>query len=162
MSIKTIIMKTTNQFLILFAIVLLSFSFNSCKNDNKKSKDITITLHVDTENVKQNNTSTTCNFGQPANISNEEYLVKANVGDNITWVGSAIPPSEGNVIITKIVHQGGPNVFDRNEISGNGKLVIGKLKNKTKKDSLYKYKIFFKVNGKEQQYHIDPKLEVEK
>ena len=151
-------MKTTKQILNLIAIVLLSFSFNSCTNDYK---DITITLHVDTDNVKQSNTSTTCNFGQPAGISNEEYLVKANVGDNITWVGAAIPPSEGEVNITMIKHIKGSKVFAKDELKGKKK-VNGKLKNVTKKDSLYKYKIFFTVNGKGQKYHIDPKLEVGK
>ncbi len=152
-------MKTTKQILNLMLIVVFAFSINSCNCEKLDTK--TITLYVDTDNVKQSNTSTTCNFGQPANISNEEYLVEANVGDNITWVGAAIPPSEGEVIITKIVHQGGPNVFNRSELNGRGKTVSGKLKNAAKKTP-YKYKIFFKVNGKEQQYHIDPKLRVRK
>ncbi len=157
MSLKTIIMKTTNKFLILIAILLFSFSFNSCADDKK---DITITLYVDTDNVKQSNTSTTCNFGQPDSISNKEYLVKAKVGDNITWVGAAIPPSEGEVNITMIKHIKGSKVFDKDELKGKEK-VSGKLKYSTKKDSLFKYKIFFTVNDENKQYHIDPKLQVQ-
>jgi len=152
-------MKTTNRFLVLIAIVLVSFSFNSCNCNKSDSKDITITLYVDTDNVKQNNTSTTCNFGQKDGTSNEDYLVEANVGDNITWEGVAISPSEGEVNITMIKHIKGPNVFDKGELTGKRK-VNGKLKNNTKKGSDYKYKIFFTVNGENKQYHIDPKLQV--
>jgi len=143
--------------------VLLSFSITSCNScDNKKTKNRTITLHVNTADITHNNISTTCNFGkaQKAGISNEEFTITADVGDIITWEGVAIQPSEGEITITRIIYAGGTKIFVNDELPGKNKVVVGTVKHSTKGKPDFKYKIFFTVNNSNPPYKIDPKIQV--
>jgi len=164
-------MKTTNRLLILMAIVLLVFIVTSC-NQCQSAKEHTITLNVNTAQIVKPNINDYCDFGQDSNISNEDYTIKAKVGDIITWKG--LTSTEGDVVnIVSINHIGGKNIFGKTNLKGNGEdpeLVVGKVLNSTydkgnKKHDLYKYTIKFTVinNGVQRNgtFHIDPKIQVD-
>ncbi len=153
-------MKTANRFLVLIAVVLLSST--SCKD----SKEHIVTLNVDTSLIEKSNINDYCDFGQNKDsISNEDYTIIVNVGDKITWQGISTSSEYDTVKIKKIKHVKGEgrNVFDKDSLSGNEK-VIGRVLHYTKKDKPYKYKIFFTVynNGVRRNgtFHIDPKIQV--
>jgi len=110
-------MKTTKQFSIMMAIVLLSFSINSCKEiekkdaveeesnkkeliESEKTTSITITLHVKTDSITQKTVdSTTCSFTysvipedstynfEQRGLSLKNYTTLVKLEDEITWEG---------------------------------------------------------------------------
>ncbi len=61
------------------AVVLLSFSINSCTPTYR-----TITLHVDTDSINQENINSTANFGQKG-LSNKEFTTFVELGNKIEW-----------------------------------------------------------------------------
>ena len=159
-------MKTTNRLLILITIVLFSLSITSCKckKDDISKKERTITLYVDTENIKKPNSNNYCNFGQTDGSSNEDYTIKVKVGDEITWEGvSTSDPKNDKVNIVLIKYKKGTKVFKKDSINGKKK-VTGKVLYDTENKADYKYEIKFTVirNGKEKKFKIDPKLMVSK
>ena len=127
----------------------------------------TVTLYVNTAQIDNQNVNASCNFGQDASISNEEFTIDVNVGDVITWQGvSANAPSTDVVNIVSINHEGGKNVFGENIIKSNGQApetVTATALYKTE-GSKYKYKISFTVsngvNKRNAMFHIDPKIDV--
>jgi autotransporter translocation and assembly factor TamB len=136
----------------------------------KKSppESVVVTLYVNTAQIDNRNVNASCNFGQAQGISNEEFTIDVNVGDNITWQGvSANAPSTDIVNIVSINHEGGKNVFGENILKGNDQnpqKVTGTALYKTDEGKKYKYKISFTVmNGTKKRngmFHIDPKIEV--
>jgi len=155
-------MKTTKQFSIMMAVVLLSFSINSCKQTKPICSYHTITLHVDTGSIDQQNIDATCNFEQEAGTSNEEYTVKVRLGDTIIWEGVSSSSEEDVVKIKKIKYVKGPKILNKSELIGETS-VVGKVK-KGKKDDVMEYLIEFTVfnNGIKRNgiFKIDPKLQV--
>jgi len=162
-------MKTTKQFSMIMAVVLLSFIINSCKEPIPPSDNgvmlinNTITLIVETGKIEKGNLDTTCNFGQVAGVSNEDFTTLVHLDDDITWVGepSMDSPDADLVEIKLVKHEGGKRILNKKILRGNTK-VVGKVKN-GKKDDVEKYLIEFTVynNGiKRGKYKIDPKLQV--
>ncbi|MEN8186944.1 MAG: hypothetical protein ABFR05_07425 [Bacteroidota bacterium] len=159
-------MKTANQ--ILIAIVLLSFSITSCNGQVREpikhliTKDgHIITLNVNTQEINNKNIEETCNFGQHDSIKNEDFTIIAKVGDNIIWEGNSLSSNEDIVNIKKIKIKRGTIIFDKDSLEDNRR-VSGKVRYDTKDRPIYEYKLFFTVTheGKEKQYHIDPKIQV--
>ncbi len=130
----------------------------------QEPQTVVITLNVSTGQIDKQNLPTTCNFGQPQNISNEDFTVEVNVGDVITWQGvSSTAPSTDIVEITKIKYVKGKNIFDKEDlVPGQNKKISGKALTKTTAEDIYKYDISFTVtsNGKKRNgtFHIDPKI----
>ena len=165
-------MQTTQRFekfkfsAVLF--VLFFPAFVSPLLGQTTAKNVIVTLYVNTAQITNNNNKPThCNFGQPANISNEDFTTTLNVGDSITWVGvSSNAPDKDIVNITSINYRGGTNVFQKNVLPGNGKSpeqVLGKVVVPSA-ESNCKYSVSFTVfnNGVRRNgtFMIDPKLEV--
>ena len=166
-------MKTTNRFLIIVAIVSLSFISFSCKNKIKPIGHVvngnkhTITLNVNTKIVTKRNLCKTSSFGQVDSISNEDYTVIVNPGDSITWKGFSTWSTDDIVNITKIKYKKGSHIFKKDDLTGNGRVkekVKGKVLDSVKEGSEYEYKIFFTVihNGKKRNgtFSIDPKIQI--
>jgi len=162
-------MKTTKQFSILMAIVLLSFSIISCKeelippsDDGVMLRNNTITLYVDTGSVNKDNLDSTCNFGQKKEVSNEDFTTLVQLDDEITWVGkSSSSPETDLVEINLVKYDGGKKILNKRKLRGDTK-VVGKVENGNK-DDVEKYKIKFTVfnNGiRRGKYKIDPKLQI--
>lgn len=132
--------------------------------------DVTITLHVNTAQIaKPNDVDDNCNFGQAANITNEDYTVSLNVGQTVEWVGvSSNAPTTDSVQITLIQDDSPGNIFgsgNKNPPGNaqNGFKPSGTVQNGTNGDS-ETYTIFFNVyNGTTKRngtFKIDPKLQV--
>ena len=127
-----------------------------------------ITLNVDTAKIKSSNVDGCCNFGQSAGVSNKDFTIQAKVGDTITWKGHSTSSPTDIVNITAIKHEGGENIFAKNELPGVGSVneqVIGSVIKKTPEGKDYKYQISFTVfnNGVKRPgspFHIDPKIQV--
>lgn len=155
--------------LIMLAGSLPASAISMIVRREEQASNITVTLYVDTRAVTNQNTQQTCNFGQDAEISNEEYTIQAAVGDTITWEGRSSVNENDVVNIKSINHEGGKNVFNKNVLIGDGgspEKVVGKVvgaTGSTPRDR-YKYKLSFKVTTDGQNrngtFHIDPKIEV--
>ncbi len=145
---------------------LLLFSFSTITQPGQPVQaNVTITLHVDTGNIDNKNTATTCDFGQDEGISNEDFTVAVNVGDIITWEGvSSSSPSTDVVEITKIKYVKGKNIFGKDLGPGNNRKITGKALSSTATEGDYKYDISFTVtnNGAKRNgtFHIDPVIQV--
>jgi len=161
--IKQPTMKSTNHFLILIAIVLLSFS-----NSSYGQEDRVITLNVNTAQITNQNEYQVSYFaGQEENTDTRNFTIYVNPGDRIIWQGiSSTSPDNDIVNIKSINYEGGTNVFDQNVLNNDREspgIVIGVVKNGTEGFE-EKYKISFTVfnNGVKRQgtFHIDPKIKV--
>lgn len=160
-------MKTTKLFSTMMAVILLSFSINSCDKPIPKGlnyKNHTITLYVDTDNINQQNIDSTCNFNQDKQVSNKDYTTEVYLGDDITWEGTSSSPTKtGTVKIKKIRYISGAEILNK-KVKSNS-LFSPKVRAKVKKgkpEDIEKYSIEFKVvrNGKRETFIIDPKLQV--
>jgi hypothetical protein len=124
---------------------------------------VTLNVNASTANVITNeNVDTYCNFGQTSG-TNEDFLITVNTGETITWEGEATPSSV-NVNITKIVYEGGNNIFGGNgTVNGNGdtikEKVIANVPSNAGGDN-ETYKIFFTVSNQRGVLNIDPKISV--
>ena len=163
-------MKKTNQFSIMMAVILLSFSINSCNKQSDNNQNVdgnkTIILTVDTSNINQQNMDATCSFGQPKGVSNEDFTTHVKLGDNITWLGkSSSSPDTDKVKIKKIRYVSGSEILNSNVIRNSwfSSKVKGKVRN-GKPEDIEKYSIEFKVirNGNNERFIIDPKLQIGK
>ncbi len=161
-------MKTTKQFSIMMAVVLLSFSIISC-DPNPDLRGHTITLHVDTDNINIQNLDSTCNFGQPPGVSNKDFLTNVKFGDEITWIGkSSSSPGTDKVKIKKIKYESGAEILT-SKVKRNTwfTLKVNAKVNKKENFDMTKgeeeiYSIEFKVfrKGKNETFIIDPKLQI--
>lgn len=118
----------------------------------------TITLHVNTSDITKSNLSSTCNFGQSADISNEDFNLDVNIGDDVVWdiVATDDMPREVNII--NIKYEKGRNLFRKDKITKKGGVVKGLVVAGAKGQS-EKYSIRFKVKGKG-TFVIDPKITI--
>ncbi len=156
----------TTSFLIASCFLLISATSISKKDEKPPANNIIVTLNVNTGQIAKPNVNPYCNFGQPSNITNENYTISANVGDNITWQGvSSSAPSTDIVNITSINYQGGTNVFGKNVLNGNGEnpeKVVGLVTTSSTGKQDCKYTIKFTVlnNGKKRNgtFQIDPRI----
>jgi len=144
----------------MMAVVLLSFSINSCGPQTELTKHHTITLYVNTDSITEQDIDSTCNFGQPKGVSNKDYTINVHVGDDITWVGVS-SSGDDKVRIKKIKYVSDTEILNSNEINNAlfSKKVHGKVKN-GKKGDVEKYSIEFKIKGNNKKFEIDPKLQV--
>jgi hypothetical protein len=160
--------KKSGLMLVAGALPLSAFSISRSRHG--QAQNIVVTLYVNTSLIDNQNTATSCNFGQPEGVSNEEFTIDANVGDTVTWQGvSTNAPQTDRVHIKSINHEGGKNVFGQNVLIGDRgtpEKVVGKVVNKTgdEKKDRFKYKISFTVqnNGQNRNgtFHIDPVIRV--
>jgi len=162
MKIRRTLITKSGTALTLLAILLFSFLAIQAQ----EPQTVVVTLNVNTGQIDKQNLPTTCNFGQPQNISNEDFTIEVNVGDIIIWQGvSSSAPETDIVEITKIKRAKGKNIFDKEELlPGENKKISGKALSKTTTEDIYKYDISFTVtnNGKKRNgtFHIDPKIMV--
>jgi len=156
-------MKSTNQYLVLIAIVLLSFS-----NSSFAQEELVITLYVNTAQITNQNEYQVSYFdGQEEGTDTRNFTVYVNPGDKIIWQGvSSTSPDNDVVNIKSINYEGGNNVFDQNVLNADREspgTVIGVVKSGTEGFE-EKYKISFTVfnNGVKRQgtFLIDPKIKV--
>ena len=163
-------MKTTKQFSIMMAIVLLSFSINSCQQQKAlavQNPDHTIILEVDTERINRQNLDSTCKFLPKTGTSNKEYTTEVTFEETITWQGKSLNGTD-IVEIKKIKYEGGPKLLtaDVNRNQSDSTKVNGKVKKGTddfEPDTailIEEYLIKFKINGKIFRFKIDPKIQV--
>jgi hypothetical protein len=129
-----------------------------------------ITLYVNTAEINNTNIDETANFGQVDSISNEDFTTHVRKGDIVVWKGVSVSDPLDIVSISSINHQGGPKLFNKNLLRGNGgdnEVVVGVVaKGPEMVDGILlneeKYVLHFKVqrNGKPQvqPYKIDPKI----
>jgi hypothetical protein len=135
-----------------------------------------ITLYVKTAEINNTNINETANFGQVDSVSNKEYTTHVRKGDIVIWKGVSVSDPLDIVNISKINHQGGPRLFNKNLLQGNGpddtganEVVVGvvtkgpEMKDGIKHDN-EQYVLHFKVkrNGEQQvqSYKIDPYIKV--
>jgi hypothetical protein len=126
-----------------------------------------VTLYVDTSQIDNQNVDRVSNFGQPENISNQDFTIDVSLGDVVMWQGvSSNAPETDVVLISAINHEGGVNVFDQNVLKDTSRkpgVVEGTVK-KGQSGQEQKYKVSFKVlnNGAKRNgtFHIDPKIRV--
>lgn len=152
--------------LVLATLLLSSFS-DLTKPEQEESKTVIVTLNVDTGEITKDNTSTTCNFGQEEDISNEEFTISVNVGDSVTWMGVSSSSPETDVVdITKIKYVKGKNIFGKDletKDTGKQKKISAKVLSSTAVEGTYKYDISFTVtnNGVKRNgtFHIDPRIQ---
>ena len=170
-------MKIIKPFSILTAVVVLiaveALSFNNTSNQDSKKHVVTLYVNTDSISNERYSISKYSNFGQNNGIPNEEYIsnedytIMVNVGDEITWEGISTSSTNDTVKIKKIryFNGGGRNIFDKDSLSGNEK-VFGKVLRHTRRNKPYKYTIFFTVtnNGtiRNGTFKIDPKIQVDR
>ena len=154
-------LKPTSTHWLLSLVLLLFAQFMSGQQVRE------IVLRVDTGNIQNPNVNDFCNFGQPEDISNEDFTTDANVGDTIVWRGISTTNPADQVLIESINHEGdkgGRDIFGRNVLPGENGIVQGVILNSTEEGLPYKYKITFRVlnsgNPRQGVYNIDPKIRV--
>ncbi len=152
-------MKSTNQLLMLTAIILLSFSTTSYAQPEH-----VIVLKVNTAEIAKPNIDGYCSFeGQDPEITNQDYTIYVNNGDVIRWVGVSTSSENDVVNITAINYQGGKNLLGVNILRGDEGVVTGTVQNGAVGEE-EKYTLSFKVirNGTQKNgtYLIDPKIKV--
>ena len=132
-----------------------------------QSRNVVVTLYVHTATIDKPDESNYCNFGQPDDVSNENFTTEINLGDTITWQGVSLDSTSDVVNIVSINYQGGKNVFDRNVLQGdNGtpQKVRAQPTLKTAVNESCKYAIQFTVtnNGTKRNgtFKIDPVIQV--
>lgn len=68
--------KKSGLMLVAGALPLSAFSIFRTRQG--QAQNIVVTLYVNTSLVDKQNTATSCNFGQPEGVSNEEFTIDAN------------------------------------------------------------------------------------
>ncbi len=174
-------MKTTHPLLILMAVM----SLMACKDKSEPALNSSelpiniysnnvhvVTLYVNTAEINNGNIDEYANFGQAKSISNKDFKTHVRKGDIVIWKGVSVSDPLDIVNITSINHEGGPKLFNKNLLRGNGgdnEVVVGVVtKGPEMEDGISldeeKYVLHFKVmrNGKPpvQPYKIDPYIKV--
>jgi len=127
--------------------------------------NIIITLYVDTQKIREKTVDLNTNFGQDSRTKNENYVTRPGMGDTIIWQGISSVNVNDEVNITRVEYEGGKNVFHRNPIDGvgNPETVTAAIANHTDGEEEL-YTIYFSIvkSGEiqEDNYHIDPKIQV--
>lgn len=118
----------------------------------------TITLHVDTEEITKSNLSSTCNFGQATNISNEDFNLDVSIGDSIVWNIIATDSDPRDVNLVNVKFERGRNLLQSSQVNDKKGKVKAKI-TQGAKGQFEKYSIRFRVKGKG-AFVIDPKLTI--
>ncbi|SDS22554.1 hypothetical protein [Gramella sp. MAR_2010_147] len=153
-------MKTKTTILILFiSLIFISEHLNAQGNPVK------INLMVNTQEINQENINTMSNFGQPNDISNEEYTTNVRMGDMVIWQARSENGNGDHVYIKAIIYEDGTSLFESKRLTDNNTpgAVVGIIVNGNPGD-YEKYIIKFEVVKRGQQsgniYRIDPKLKL--
>ena len=112
----------------------------------------TATLACDIEALQNGSKpAEVCYFVENPDINPELFTIEAEVGEEILWSG------EGTVLIRKVKHYGGTNVFNKDP-EGGGEIIA--RPNKKTDGKPYRYKLKFRLEGSNKQYKIDPIIKV--
>jgi len=148
----------------LITVLLLSLFFIPFYS-NAQGRKIEIVLTVDVDNINKNNIDETCSFGQPKEVSNEEFTTDVQIGDQVKWKIVRKEGSKGSAKLQKFKHDKGKKFFNKDSIpqsSGNIKGVINEGAGEP--GEVEKYSLEFKVKKKGENrwetYSIDPKLKL--
>lgn len=145
-------------FVLFFCMSLFSVKMNAQANKM-------IVLEVDTDNINENNIEEMATFGQPSEISNENFTLDVALGDVIIWQGKTMPGAGGLVRIKLFRHEDGVKILGANRISEQNDtgVVVGKVQAGQVGDE-EKYTLKFEVRKRGTQdwteYSIDPKLKL--
>jgi len=108
----------------------------------------TATLACDIEALQNGSKpAEVCYFVENPDIDPELFTIEAEVGEEIIWSG------EDTIIIRKVQHYGGTNIFSKDP-EGDGEIKARPDKKTNGKP--YKYKLKFRLEGSNKQYKIDP------
>ena len=146
------------------SLIILFFSFSLISEKLNAQKKIEITLIVDVDSIDSSNLDQTCSFGQPADISNEDYTTGVSIGDEVKWKVEVKDGSKGSAKLSKFKHDNGKKFFNKDTIGARS----GKIKGKIESGSgsigdTEKYTLEFEVkkkNGARETFSIDPKLKL--
>jgi len=153
-------MKTKATIFILFISIIL-FSENLIAQGNP----IKIDLMVNTQEINQGNINKMSHFGQPNDISNEEYTIDVKMGDMVIWKAKSETGNGDHVYIKAIIYEDGTSLFKNKRLTDNNTpgAVVGIIVNGNPGD-FEKYTIKFEVVKRGQKsgdiYRIDPKLKL--
>jgi hypothetical protein len=139
--------------LTIFALIVLSII---CTNTLWSQTTHTITLNVNTAEISDSNLSSTCNFGQAAGISNEDFNIDVRMGDEVRWEIRATDSDPSEVALINIKYVRGRNLFKKDKINDSGGIIKANVVAGVAGQS-EKYAIKFKVKGKG-TFVIDPKI----
>ncbi len=114
----------------------------------------TVTLICNPAAIEESGATGACYFLGGEGVNPEEFTTYASVGETITWTGQSTSEDD-SVNIFMIKYQGGVNVFNKEELSGES-MVQGQIDRATPDDEPYKYEIRFKINSTGKLYKIDP------
>lgn len=159
-------MKTTNQILILLAVM----SLMACKNQLH-----VVTLYVNTEDITEGNENEHAHFDQPVGIKNKNFITNVRKGERIIWQGQSISDTTHIVKITsiKIKPEEGEEIFelkpfkarkvkgDPVSITGSDELIRAKVTLGPGRDEAYiiqKYNLEFTLSNKSGTFTIDPEV----
>lgn len=118
----------------------------------------TITLNVNTAEISKSNLSSTCNFGQAANISNEDFNLNVSIEDSIVWNIIATDRDPRDVNLINVKFEKGRNLLQSSQVNDKKGKVRAKI-TKGAKGQFEKYSIRFRVKGRG-VFVIDPKLTI--
>lgn len=153
-------------------ILLLAFTFSTFLFSQQK---ITITLSVDTVKFDPSDMESSCSFTAYYSKSGrtiewnevlEDFIIDAQVGDEIFWEGISESSADDIIDIKKIKRENNSQIFKRATNYGkklghlNKETVEAQILYDTENQQDYKYSIFFKINGKGRTFKIDPKIKV--
>jgi hypothetical protein len=150
-----------------YSFFLSVMAFLSLSNISIGQQTHTITLHVDTENLTQENVSadsistftaesTQIEVASPP----EEFTIIVGDGSTVVWQAVSSSSSEDKVDIFMIKREKGPKILSSDEVMGNENGKASSVINKRLFNNPLKYKILFKVNGTGPIYIIDPKIKI--
>lgn len=108
----------------------------------------TATLACDIEALRDGSKpAEVCHFVENPDSNPELFTIEAEVGEEIIWSG------EDSILIRKVKHYGGTNIFDQDP-EGDGEIIA--RPNKKTNGKPYRYKLKFRLEGSNKQYKIDP------
>lgn len=129
---------------LLFFLILTGFAYSQQ----------TVTLICNPAAIDESGATGACYFVGGEDMNPEEFTTYASVGETLTWVGQSTS-EEDSIDVFMIKYQGGVNVFNSEELSGD-RFVRGRVERATPDDEPYKYEIRFKINSTGKLYKIDP------
>ena len=146
-----------------FFLFFVTFSIHSYAQVQR-----TITLSCQDNQLTDDNINSVCNFGQPSDISNEEFTVDLPKAGIAIFEGKFETPGLGYIDIVSIDYESGVNIFrDRHLRGGGNSANDGRIRGVVKRGNVgdvLKYAITFDAydsNGNFiGRFTIDPKIKI--
>lgn len=153
-------MKLNSKAIILFSGLILLSTLSYAQG-----KKIDVLLTVDVDNITQENMEETCSFGQPEDVSNEDFTTNVQVADEVKWKISRLDGSRGSAKLVKYKHDRGNRFFGKDTIPQKNGNIKGIVSNEAGEiGAEEKYSLGFKVKKRGESdwtyYMIDPKLKL--